>query len=322
MTGTPDKTAPRHWRFTANLAVFATVLMGLLYAWSEWQAIKHLTDIALIVLVVLNTVIVQQFGLRVAPNLGEMYFYFPDTSNDPQAAVDATLWHSLSVPFALTYAALIGGGVWMLDPWGDTADLRLWLAAFVFTGNLLIGMGLFAVFRFWQAAHKALPGLDIRILNLSRPPVVPLLRVNSQIVTVTAGVACLAILSVVLAGYDKDPLIILFSLFTLVLVIAAYAVPVVPLANRLKAVKLEELNRIESLIEAQMRDLTYQSRRPDHPPPEKDLPALDKLIEMRDIINKVRTLPPGGQISVSATTIVTFLSFLPAIIDYIANNIF
>lgn len=39
------------------------------------------------------------------------------------------------------------------------------------------------------------------------------------------------------------------------------------------------------------------------------------------MISAVRTLPPGGQVSVSAAGIVTFLSFLPSIIDYILNNL-
>jgi len=47
---------------------------------------------------------------------------------------------------------------------------------------------------------------------------------------------------------------------------------------------------------------------------------MDKLVEARDMIIAVRTLPPGGQISMTAAGIVTFLSFLPTIIDYVVNN--
>ena len=47
------------------------------------------------------------------------------------------------------------------------------------------------------------------------------------------------------------------------------------------------------------------------------LRKLNELREAQGIISGIKTLPPGGQISVSATAFVTALSFLPAGIQYI-----
>lgn len=313
-------TTPRLWRSYGRAAVAATVVLALLYARTEWVLRGDIADIALIVLVTINAGVVYQFGHRVAPHLGEMFHDLPTTAANPQGAVNDVLGNPWILPFGLCYGALIGGGVWILDPW-SSPDLRLWLAGFVFCGSVITGMGVFAVFRFWGALLHALPEMDVRILNLSRAPLPAILRVNSQVVMVTALVASLAILSVVLAGYDRDPVVILFSAFSLTLVAATYAVPIIPLSNRLITAKVETLNQIEPLIEAHIRDRSHQPRRADHPHPDKPLPDLDKLIEARDMISAVRTLPPGGQVSVSAAGIVTFLSFLPTIIDYIANKL-
>jgi predicted outer membrane lipoprotein len=321
MADNRDIIAPRAWRLCAHLAIVVTVLMALWYGHVEWQATGGLADLALIVLVTVNAVIAQQFGLRVAPQLGELYGDFPQMRATPQAAVDATFWHPLSLPFALVYAAVISLGVWILDPWSGTADLRLWLSAFVFAANVVIGLCDFTILRFWQAVHRTMPHLDLRLLNLSRPPLVSLLRVNSQVVTVTALIACLSILAIVMSGYETDPVIFLFSLATLGLVVATYAVPIVPLANRLNDAKLAELSRLEPLIEAHIRTLTHQDTRPDLPRRDKELPELERLLAARDMVSSVSTLPPGGQVSVSAAGIVTFLSFLPAIVDYILSNV-
>ena len=262
---------PRLWRSYGRSAVAATVFLALLYDYTEWKIRGDIADLALIILVTINAGVVYECGHRIAPRLGDMFRYLPATAADPQGAVDNILGNQWMLPFGLCYGAVMGGGVWMLDPWG-TAELRLWLAGFVFCGSVITGMGVFAVLRFWRALLQALPEMDFRILNLSRSPLPAILRINSQIVMVTAVVASLAILSVVLAGYDRDPVVILFSLFSLFLVAATYAVPIIPLSNRLISVKVEALNQIEPLIEAHIRDRSNQPRRADHPHPANPCP--------------------------------------------------
>ena len=51
------------------------------------------------------------------------------------------------------------------------------------------------------------------------------------------------------------------------------------------------------------------------------LPELADLQDAQAVVQGVHTLPPGGQVSVSAAGIVTVLSFLPAFIDYIVNKL-
>ncbi len=319
-------TLPRLWYYTGLAGVAATVLVGLAYAWKQWhrgavQDAPHtVVDGALIILVCINAIVVYRFGFHVAPKLGQMIANFPSTSADPQQALNAMLGHPLALPFGVLYGAMIGGGAWHMNPWPESPDLQDWLAAFIFTGNVFIGFAIFAVIRFWQLVLHEIPDLDVRILNLSRPPILPLLRVNSQIVMITAFVASSSILSVVLAGYEEEPLIIAFSLFALFLVVSTYAVPVLPLSNRLRADKAEELDRIERLIEAHVRRLTANTPRNDGPGQDAKLPELETLVNARDLIAGIGTMPPGGQVSVSAAGIVAFLSFMPTIVDYIIDK--
>lgn len=202
------------------------------------------------------------------------------------------------------------------------------LALFVFSGNLIIGAAIAFIGRFWWTVLKRLDDIDLRILNLSREPLPALLRTNSLVVTITALVSSLSILALILAGFAFELTAMVFSLSSMMLVVATYAVPILPLSNRLREVKSAELNAVEQRIEAILRTRSGLPQRADGPltgpngevlPPET-LGELSDLLETRKIIHDIQTLPPGGQVSVSAAGIVTFLSFLPTLIDFILKN--
>ena len=334
-----ETTPPALWRRAGIRLLAATSLLGLIYAvvelYTVWDDLCPLnerlrtegcaiTDLPLILIVIANNAIIYRFGSYIAGPLGQLFAHLPDFEAAPQKGVDSILGHRWSVPFGLLYTAILAGGAWLLNPWPEHPNLRWLFALFLFSGSVYVGMGIFAILQFWRLVLRHLAQFDLRLMNLSRAPLTDILRINSRIVMVTAIVASLAILSVVLAGYQTGPLIIVFSMFALCIVVATYAVPILPISNLLLVQKSRELDRVERLIEAHLRRLTGERDRPllpgEEPLPDK-LPELPKLIEARDIIAAIRTLPPGGQISVSAAAIVTFLSFLPSIIDYLVKYV-
>lgn len=325
MTDGPSLTrfhAPTYWVRVGGWAVFASALVAGMYAAIEVSRIGTLKDAALIILVTANTLFIYRFVIHIAPRIAEMLKDFPVASRDPQAAVNHMLGDRATILPALAYAAFIAFSVWQIDPWRETPDLTIWLCVFLFVNNLIVGTVIVGIARFWQVVLREMATLDLRVLNLNRAPMITLLRINSQIVMATALVACLAILGLVLSDYAIDPIILIFSLSALAMVVATYAVPVLPLSNLLAAKKAEELDQIERLIDAHVRHLGNQPQRGDLEVDIDALPSLGDLVNARDLLLKVRTLPPGGQISVSAAAIVTFLSFMPSLIDYTMRKFF
>lgn len=284
--------APPVWRVGGALALGLTVLMALAYGGVEWARTGTLRDGMLILLVAANAAVIYRFGLRLAPDLGALMPYTSAHGADPQAGVSRLMGSALMPVAGATFGVLIGAGAWFMDPWAPTPDsvgLRPWLAGFIGVANILTGMAIWAIMRFWRLIHRETPYLDLRILNLSRDPLTLLLRINSQIVTQTAVVASLAIIAVVLAGYQAEPLVILFSCFALLVVIATYAVPVVPLSNRLRVLKGRELGRLEARIAAIVGDLDESGDNP------ADRQArLDTLLAAQAHVSSIPTLPPGG----------------------------
>jgi hypothetical protein len=283
--------------------------------------VGKLDDAALIILVTVNALFIYRFGLFIAPSLGLLFEDFPQAGRNPQATIEHLLGDPKVIPAAIVFALFIAFSVWQINPWRGDETLRWVLCGFLFVGNLIAGFVIVAIARFWQAVLGELGNLDLRILNLNRAPLLNLLKINSQIVMATALVSSLAIFSVVLSNYPIDPVIIVFSASALLMVIATYAVPVLPLSNLLAAKKSEELDLIEQMIEARVRGLSGQQLRPDNTFRTEKLPALDDLLKARDLILQVRTLSPGGQISVSAAAIVTFLSLMPTLIDYAMSKL-
>ncbi|WP_436398218.1 hypothetical protein [Roseobacter sp. S98] len=290
--------------------------MAIIYLWLEATAGVPLSDWALVALVVINAYVVYVFGLHISRDLAEMLLHLPRPDFVPdgldiQGRVNRIIAHPPAVLAGILYGAALGAGAYIIAPHQTNETLRIAFGLFVCAGSSMIGFGLWAIFRFWRGFLRVLPTLELDILNLSKEPVPAFLRFNSRVVLLCAFVGSMAILGLALADYKSTPPIIIFSICTFLTVGATYAVPTIPLSNRLNRLRSEELDKIEQQISRHVAALSD---------PNVNTEGLRKLNELREaqgIISGIKTLPPGGQISVSATAFVTALSFLPAGIQYI-----
>ena len=202
---------PRKWILFGKVGIGSSVVLAALYIISQWTHLGTISDAGLIACVMLNAVAVLVFGLHITPHIAEMLDAFPAAKQPLQVRVDAILNHAWAVPFALLYAAAIGIGSWLADPHSENETLRLLLSLYLFASNLMIGFGLFAILRFWFVFLTTLPSLQIHILNFNRPPLPAILRVNSKIVMITAFVASMSVVAVVLSNFQLAGLTVLHS---------------------------------------------------------------------------------------------------------------
>lgn len=315
----PKYRAPRAWVLWGGATSLMAAVAALAYAVIEHELAGPIADAPLIVLITLNTLIIYRLGCSISKDLGRLFFYMPKAGQDPQSTVNDLLGSPRILLGGVLFASFVAIVVWNVDPWQSAEQpeqLRLWLCVFLFCNNLIVGAVLVAIVRFWHVLLRELEEVEISILNLASPFLCALLKVNSRLVMGTALVASLAVCSIPMSDYTMNPVTKVFSGFSLLLVIATYAVPILPLSNVLAARKAEALHRLEKQIDAHVRHRSRQRPKPGMPASVDDLTPLDELIEARDLVTQVRTLPPGGQFSVSAAAVVTFLSFLPTLIDY------
>ncbi len=209
---------------------------------------------------------------------------------------------------AVLFAALLPLGVHLMDasPWDDPA-VNTPLLAFLFAANLMIGVALSALVTFWRESARCIGGLKLRILHVTRPDLVQFLHVVSFTVIIVGAISSAAILSILFSPFTLSEAVLAFSVFALCVVVLSYAAPLWPLVTRLRALKLEELGKVEARIDA-----LYTAQAKSGAPTE----GLEDLLIFRNEIRAIHTFPPNGQFSFSTAASVTFLSFLPTLIDY------
>ena len=320
--------APPLWREFGLISCLLTLGMAGAYLYDQWRLLAAdipdpvaraaaLRDVPLVVFVSLNACVVYGVGLYLARNLAELLYHLPPRGAiadlDLQARVNRILAHPPAVICGVLWGAAIALAAQTLIEWPQGSALRTGLSLFLFCGNLMIGFAVWAIGRYWVGFLRELPHVPLNVLNLAREPVPAFLRFNSRVVLVAATVGCLSILGLALSNYASTPPVIFFSVYAFLAVGLAYAVPIVPLSNLLLRKKVEELEKIDAQIALHVAAATDPDLDAD------SLPPLGPLQQARGIVEKVQTLPPGGQISVSATAFVTGLSFLPAAVQYISQ---
>jgi len=210
-----------------------TCFAAVLYLAIEWNADGPMKDAPLVALITFNVFAVNMFGLYITRDLTEMLDGFPSfkgaDSQTIQAEIDLLMADPRGLVVAILYGLFLGISAYLISPWPDGSPLQFWFGAFVFCGNLLIGYAIWAILRFWYRILSEVPKIEFKALNLSHAPLPALLRFNSRIVMITAFVASMALLGLALADFDQSPPIILFSLFAFFMVLATYAVPVIPI---------------------------------------------------------------------------------------------
>ena len=299
------------WRGFGALALLLTVgmLVVLVQRWFDDPA--RAGDLVLVALIAINAFVAYGFGLYLKPRVELLFDSFP-TGPDGPAAVVRIFDNRWIVIAGVGYASVLAGATYLIDPWqGDASSLRLF-CLFLFCANLVIGMALCAIVTFWVKYLRELPHIEFRILNLSRPELVTLIRVNSLIVIGTAIIVSLSLVGIVISSLEKELAVGAFSVFTLIVLVGTYAVPIIPLSERLRALKAAELSRLERLIESHVHGITGAVREGEEA---QMRPDIDEVLKARDLVKSVSTMPPNGEFSVSAAAIVAFLSFLPTLVD-------
>ena len=307
----PHVIATPLWRgFGAISLVLTCGMLGVLAL--HWYDVPTRTgDLVMALFVTINAFIAYGFGIYLKPRVEALFDSFP-SGPDGTSAVLRIFGHPWMIPAGVLYAAVLAGTTYLVAPWpGDDASWTL-LCLFLFCANLVIGMALSAIVTFWVKYLRELPNIEFRILNLSRPELVTLIRVNSLIVIGTAIVVSLSLVGVVISSLEKDMAVGAFTVFVLIVLVGTYAVPIVPLSERLRALKAEELSRLERIIEGHVHGISGVVRKGEEA---KARPDIDAVLKARELVKGVSTLPPNGEFSVSAAAIVAFLSFLPTLVD-------
>ncbi len=314
------------WRLVSIVVFAANLLVGVGYVFAQLRAFGTVEDGLFIFLILLNTAIAGLSGFHFEKRLRNLVTAFNKQDIDEADKMEIgrafrsifnTFW---AVPYALGHAAFIAVWVYLLAPWStgietdpQLGELNVLLTLFLFTGNLMIGYGIFCIGRFWLLAARRIRQIRLDILNTTRPDIAIYQDINKRIVILVAFVATLAILSLPDSKISLGETAMLFSIAALATVAATYLVPMLPLTEKFHETRVEALDEIEKKMHA-----TYAATlAADDPKPLRA--KLDEYNALREQVRKVKTLPPGGEFSIFTAFGVSLLTFVPTILEQVLN---
>jgi len=319
-----DERHLRLWRVMSLTTGLGTVCVGLYYVILQ---IYHdvynevAGDPLFVFIIALNTVIASLFGYHFEERLENLIRAFNEqTADKAQKMVVSDAFrnifnHLFAIPFAIGFAIFVASWVYFLEPWSLAGNAKLvdqlnWLLTiFLFSGNVMIGYGLYCIARFWWLSARRIKMIKLNIFNTTRPDIAIYQDITKRIVILVAVIATLAIASLPLSKIDVSVTAVLFSVCALGIVFATYLVPMLPLTTKFQETRVAELDRIEKKIDA-----TYEQMI-DAKIPAEHRAKMDEYTALREQVRKVKTLPPGGEFSIFTAVGVSLLTFLPTIFE-------
>lgn len=321
LTTAPTASRMTRWRTLSWICGASSLTAGILYIAAQFRLLGHMEDPFFVAIILFNTSIAIGFGFYFERKLTRMLTAFNETDPaeviPPDQAITNIFDHPYAIPAALLFTAAIAGWVHLLAPWGDhTLDdgiasrLNAYLTLFLFCANFIIGCGLYCITRFWLLSAQRIKRVELNILVPTRPDLALFREIIRDLVILIAVIATLAVLSLPLSQIKVGVTTVLFSLSALAIVIASYLIPMLPMTKKFQQTKNRELHRVERRINAIYQDMIAK----DDPTTQKA--QLEAYAALRDQLKAVKTLPPGGEFSIVTSATVTFMTFLPSIIEW------
>lgn len=298
------KRVPKVWHFGAWATTALSAITAVIYLSAELRMTGGLVDWVFVVALLVNSSLVGVAGVYLHGKAVDLFEMFPDTGH--RVSGPEKIFGSIfNLVIGLVFAAALSCLAFMLSPWEDKLLDHL-VFALLFSANVQIGIGFGALWSFWTYSRRSLQSLELRILNLSRPDIVAFIDLVSATVTLVGLLCTIAVSSLLFSKFEINSAIFPFSVFSLLVVVASYFVPLCPLVIRLRAVKFQELDRIERRID----DLYRQA--PTHNSNAGDLAV---LLNFREVVRRTHVLPPNGQFSLLTAVSAVVLSFLPTLVQ-------
>ncbi|SFR08914.1 hypothetical protein [Poseidonocella sedimentorum] len=308
MAGGRDISTPL-WTRTGGLSIAASAVLAVIYLNQPFD--DDIERLIFVGCLLANAAVAFLTGLYLQPRVRELFDLLEtDTTGTEARARIFGDWRG--VAFGLLFGLTIA---FVGTRFSTDGPALPWAFALLTAVNVIIGFALYAIVRYWILIHRAMAAKPFRILALSRPDLTVFMLINGMITFGAAGISCLAVLSLRFSPLELGTIAPVFSVFSVLIVVASYCVPLFQLGNRLHMEKRREMMRIETMVVALTDTLDGRNDA------EKQA-ELKALLAFRDAIAAVKTFPPNGEFSFSATVTAVVVSFIPVLLERFIPGVF
>lgn len=314
----------RPWEGFGLVAFYFAFLAGLAYVIYQWFVQSKIDDPIFVGLLTANTYAMYRFAMFLKQILvktsNDYHKALLDTGVDFDKAIFIKEIFDKNRSFltGITFGLVFFFVSLLVAPWGHGSNLNIFLAVFLFAANVITGMGLYSLYKYFKYSLTIGSNIEVDLWDRSNPAISELVEINRYVVLAIAFVACSGMLSIMFSKFNLDYSIVFFSVFSVSIILLAYAIPLMPVTTQIRKKKKMHLGNISKRIQNEYTFLISSSEDKDS---NIDITRFDALISVYRSVKGVKAFPPVGEQSVNTAVSVVFLTMLPSIIDFVLSNL-
>lgn len=310
-----------------GFAIFLSVLfVGIAYVIYQNLLYARVDDPFFVGILIANTYAIYRFADHLKKRLernwpaNEKALYRAGKRRTKEEMISDVFNRRRSLILGVPFGGFFFVAVLYLKPWCNEplscvdSHANELLALFLFLVNIIAGMALYSLYVYFRYTLKAGYRIKVDLWDRSANAVEALANTSQRVVLATAFVAFAGMLSLIDSKFNPDYPIVVFSIFSVSIILLSYIVPLIPITNRLRKKKRRNLNKINKLIQQEYNALIDPG---GDPRSNLDTKRFDALVSVRQSVKKIRAFPPVGEESISTAIQVTVLTMLPSLIDMV-----
>ena len=316
--------AYRYFRLVGRISVGASILIGLLYVIGQWLVTGEVQDPIFVGILMANGFALHTLLLYFINHFTSSAEAISNSLSDKDVSFEAGEFigdlfnRRRSVTTGLIFGTLFLAAVMtILQVWEDNRSLRTLLGLFLFSTNFITGMAVYSLFIYYRKSLELGDLADIDLWDRSCSIFKFLVDTNSYLVLSVGYICFAATISLVFSVFEFTFSLTFFSIWSLVVLVTTFIVPLIPVSKRIRDLKVEHTEKL-----AVQRQIAYD-RVSDSLISGGDLDTskLDAIRTLQNEIKSVRVFPPVGAKSVETAIVVTILTVLPSLVDFVLNLI-
>ncbi|MEW6197769.1 MAG: hypothetical protein AB1601_03770 [Planctomycetota bacterium] len=307
-------------------AVVLCVFSGIVYVIAQWWVTTAILDALFVSMLIAGTMILAA-GLRAlrayVTRTGLDFYAFVLGSTNPESAVaehtqlcESVINVRRMAIAGLVYGALIGSAPVFLGVWRDALALRVLLVCFLFCVNYATGVGFYALVAFFYRATRMGRLVQVDLWQVDNPSTRFLVGATRRLAVFSSVYICICLSSILFSVLPIGGLVVAYSCFSSVVLIASIVIPALPVTQRLHEAKSRTLRELDSELHHAFRILLDSIKQGEAQPA---LGKFEALLQLREKVEAVQAWPFRMKSLGAAMSIICFSS-IPVVLQIILER--
>lgn len=325
-----DKVIPiiQKWYLSSRIFVVTYLLVlvgsGLLYLFSQFSVNNSITDSLFLGLLFGSSLI-----LLVGIKWIQIFFHknlegFYDSLESEHALTIETLLNLVkgvfknpySIMSGLVYGIAVGLSPFLFDIWEEVIILKIELALFLFIVNFLTGSALFSLVMLFKFLYNASNNVRVNMYDRYNNSARFITDISKRASIIASLYVAFSITSIYFSELPINTITISYSIFSALIILTAYVIPMIPIRNRILNIKKETINTLSFEIQKEFDSLIKKTISHE----EIDTSRYEALLEMRSKVNGLPSFPIGLKGIWNALSIIG-ITLLPILIELLLEKI-